>query len=164
MTQIRTNLFWRFMAKNLKFFLNVGFESSKEASWHTDRKYSQVQFLKNQEKPLKMQIYPKLARFGDISVFFLDFLSNGTWQRLVVFGVAFHLLRTTAHLPRPRLNCRETRRHFTLWPVLQSLAGSLHCTALHCSPRSWHTFSHTWVSFFAEHRRRPSFIVNINFI
>ena len=37
----------------------------------------------------KCQLSPKMAIFLGMLVVFLDFLSNGTWQGLVVFCVAF---------------------------------------------------------------------------
>ena len=72
------------MVKNLYFFLNVDFDSSKEGTWGTERKakniyvFAKYRYWENQEKPPKMQIFSKKARFWDILVVFLDFLSKGT--------------------------------------------------------------------------------------
>ena len=58
------------MMKNLIFFLNVDFDSSKEASWDTERKA-------RNHRSLLSTVAEKIMN-NLILVVFLDFLSNGT--------------------------------------------------------------------------------------
>ena len=77
--------------ENLIYFLNVDFDSSKEASLGTEHNAKNHRSLpsavteKVTKKSPKMQIPLKNANFLDILMVCLDFLSKGTWQRLVVF-------------------------------------------------------------------------------
>ena len=72
------------MVKNLKLFRNVDFDSSKEASGGTERNAKNHRGLpsivteKIKKKHPKMQIFHQNARFWDILLVFLGFLSTGT--------------------------------------------------------------------------------------
>ena len=94
MTQIQTNLFWPPLNqkgpplwwKIWNFFRMLILIAQKKrlgALNATQKTIGLCQVL------LLNFFLSKNARFWDILVFFLDFLSNGTWQRLVVFCVAF---------------------------------------------------------------------------
>ena len=79
------------MAKNLIFFPNVDFDSSKEASWGTGRNAKNHKSLPStftEKIKKKTPKCPKMGHFWGKLAFleiFLDFLNNCTWQIPVVF-------------------------------------------------------------------------------
>ena len=67
------------MVKNLKFFWNVDFDSSKEASWGTERNTENHRSLpsivteKIKKNLKKLKCSPKMLVFGTFWLFFLIF-------------------------------------------------------------------------------------------
>ena len=74
---------------------NVDFDSLKEASQGTEcnpKNHKSLPSTVTEKIKKKHQNIPKTSIFGGNFTFFevfLDFLSNGTWQRPMVFSVAF---------------------------------------------------------------------------
>ena len=90
-------LFWKsisLIGKNLKFFPNVDFDSSKEASWDTEpntkaKGFWKFQLLWRKKLNFKNALFVQKCLFLVNFGFFLEFLSIDTLQGPVFFCVIF---------------------------------------------------------------------------